>query len=162
PLTLVSAPAGSGKTTLLAEWARTTHMPVAWLSLETGDSDPPRFLAYLLTALRMVDERIGRETGRLLAAHSTPELEEVASSLVNDLACSLTTDTALVLDDYHVLESAAAYALLSNFFAHLPEHLHLVIGTRSDPPLPLARLRACGQVTEIRTEALRFATVEVK
>src|SRR5262249_5889940 len=104
----------------------------------------------------------GRETGRLLAAHSTPELEEVASSLVNDLACSLTTDTALVLDDYHVLESAAAYALLSNFFAHLPEHLHLVIGTRSDPPLPLARLRACGQVTEIRTEALRFATVEVK
>ena len=162
PLTLVSAPAGSGKTTLLAEWARTTQMPVAWLSLETADSDPARFLAYLLAALRTLDERIGREAEALLDTSSVPDLEGVLSSLVNDLAHLLAADAALVLDDYHVLESEAAQTSLLFLLEHLPERLHLVLGTRVDPPLPLARLRARGHLSEIRAGTLRFATTEVK
>ena len=162
PLTLVSAPAGSGKTTLLTEWARTTQIPVAWLSLEPADSDPVRFLAYVLTALSSLDERSVRETRSMLDADSVPDLKRVISSLVNGLTHYLTIDAALVLDDYHVLEGEAVHTLLLFLLEHLPEHLHLVIGTRVDPPLPLARLRTRGQVSEIRIDALRFVTSETK
>lgn len=162
PLTLVSAPAGSGKTTLLAEWARTTQMPVAWLSLEPADSDPVRFLAYVLTALRTLDERIGREARKLLSTNSTPDLEQCWSSLVNDLGSFLTTDAVLVLDDYQVLESEATHTFVLFLLEHLPQRLHLVVGTRVDPPLLLARLRARGQLSEIRADALRFVTIEVQ
>jgi ATP/maltotriose-dependent transcriptional regulator MalT len=162
PLTLVSAPAGSGKTTLLTEWARTTQMPVAWLSLETADSDPACFLAYLLAALHTLDERIGREARELLDTRSAPDLENALSSLVNDLAYYLAADAALVLDDYHVLEIEATHALLLFLLEHQPGRFHLVLGTRVDPPLPLARLRTRGQVSEIRAGALRFATVEMQ
>ncbi len=162
PLTLVSAPAGSGKTTLLAEWAGTTKMPVAWLSLETADSDPLRFLSYLFAALRTLDVRIGREAGTLLGTYAALDLESVLSSLVNDLTRYLTADAALVLDDYHLLESEVAYTPLRFLLEHLPEHLHLVLGTRVDPPFPLARLRARGQLSEIRSGTLRFATTEMK
>jgi LuxR family transcriptional regulator, maltose regulon positive regulatory protein len=162
PLTLVSAPVGSGKTTLLTEWARTTQMPVAWLSLEAADSDPARFLAYLLAALRTLDERIGREAEKQLDTPSALNLQAALSSLVNDLTHHLTTDAVLVLDDYHVLESEVAHTPLLFLLEHLPERLHLVLGTRVDPPFPLARLRARGQLSEIRTGTLRFATTEMK
>lgn len=162
PMTLVSAPAGSGKTTLLAEWARTTNMPAAWLSLETADGEPLRFLAYLLAAFRTLDERIGSQDGALLQASATADLETILAALINDLACYLETDAALVLDDYHTLEHEATQTLLVFLLEHLPEHLHLVIGTRVDPPLPLARLRARGQVSEMRARALRFAPAEVR
>jgi LuxR family transcriptional regulator, maltose regulon positive regulatory protein len=162
PLVLVAAPAGSGKTTLLAEWARSTTLPVAWLSLEPADSDPLRFLAYVLTALHILDERIGQDARRLLSTNSTPDLEECWSSLVNDLDSFLTTDAALVLDDYQVLESEAVDTCLLFLLEHLPPRLHLVLGTRVDPPLPLARLRAHGQVSEISAAALRFVTIEMQ
>lgn len=162
PLTLVSAPAGSGKTTLLAEWARTTSMPVAWLSLETADRDPAHFLAYLLPVLRSLDKRISPEAGALPETKATPDLVAALASLVNDLHCTLATDTALVLDDAHVLEGEAAQKTLLFLLEHLPERLHLVLGTRVDPPLPLARLRARGHVRELRAESLRFALSEVQ
>jgi len=162
PLTLVAAPAGSGKTTLLAEWARTTQMPVAWLSLESADSDPARFLAYLLAALRTLDTRISLEAGGVPEAHQIPDLEAALACLVNDLHRTLAADAALVLDDAHVLEGEAAQRLLLFLLEHLPEQLHLVLGTRVDPPLPLARLRARGQVRELRADTLRFAPTEVQ
>jgi LuxR family maltose regulon positive regulatory protein len=162
PLMLVSAPAGSGKTTLLAEWARTTSMSIAWLSLEPADSNPVRFLAYMLTALHTLDGQIGREARKLLSTNANPDLEACWSSLVNDLDSFLITDAALVLDDYQVLESETVDTSLLFLLEHLPPHLHLVVGTRVDPPLPLARLRAHGQLSEIRADALRFVTIEMQ
>lgn len=162
PLTLVAAPAGSGKTTLLTEWARATALPVAWLSLEAADSELARFLAYLLAALRTLDERIGQQAGELLDTGGAPDPEKILSSLVNDLASYLAGDVALVLDDYHALASEAVHTSLLFLLDHLPEHLHLILGTRVDPPLPLARLRARGQLSELRADTLRFVPVEVK
>lgn len=162
PLALVSAPAGFGKTTLLTEWARTTSMPVAWLSLEPVDSDPVRFLTYVYSALCSLDTRIGRETRKMLDTHATPDLERCFSELSNDLDTFLTTDAALVLDDYHVIESEPIQISLRFLLGHLPQRLHLVIGTRVDPPFPLARLRSRGQVNEVRADALRFVAIETQ
>ncbi|HEX6551799.1 MAG TPA: AAA family ATPase, partial [Ktedonobacteraceae bacterium] len=162
PFTLVSAPAGSGKTTLLTEWARTTSMPVAWLSLEPADNDPMRFLTYVCFALSSLDARIGRETRKMLDTPSALDLERCFSELSNDLDAFLTTDAALVLDDYHVIESEPLQVSLRFLLDHLPQRLHLVMGTRVDPSLPLARLRSRGQVSEIRADTLRFVAIETQ
>lgn len=161
-LTLVSAPAGSGKTTLLTEWARATRMPVVWLSLETADSEPTRFLAYVRASLQTLDERTGQQSGKPPELQASAAHEHVLSLLINDLTRYLATDVALVLDDYHFLQDEAAHSMLSFLLEHLPEHLHLVLGTRVDPPLPLARLRARGHLSEVRANTLRFAEAEVE
>lgn len=158
PLTLVSAPAGSGKTTLLAEWASTTTMPLAWFSLEAADNDPARFLSYLVTALSSLDERIDRSS----LSVRQHDHESVLTALLNDLAQLLQRDTALILDDYHLITSKAAQDALLFLLEHLPARLHLLIGTRVDPPLPLARLRARNQLSELRAPELRFASQEVE
>ncbi|HEU5374699.1 MAG TPA: AAA family ATPase [Ktedonobacteraceae bacterium] len=162
PFTLISAPAGSGKTTLLTEWARSTSMPVAWLSLEPADNDPVRFLIYVCFALSSLDARIGREIRKMLEGSSDLDLERCFSDLSNDLDAFLTTDAVLVLDDYHVLESETIQISLRFLLDHLPQRLHLVMGTRVDPPLPLARLRTRGQLNEIRADALRFVAIETQ
>ena len=162
PLTLVSAPAGSGKTTLLTEWARATSMPVAWLSLESADSEPARLLAYLFVALQTLDERIGQQAKLIPDLQSFSDYERVLSSLINDLTSYLPADAALVLDDYHVLEDEDVQKILSFLLEHAPDHLHLLLGTRVDPSLPLARLRAHGHLSEIHAETLRFALTEVE
>jgi LuxR family maltose regulon positive regulatory protein len=161
PLTLVSAPAGSGKTTLLAEWATTTDLPVAWLSLETADNDPARFLAYLLAALAGLDTCL--ETA--IQAHqftNTQNSEHVLTGVLNDLTRLLQQDAVMVLDDYHVLTTNSIHNLLRFLLDHLPPRLHLIIGTRVDPPLPLARLRSRNQVSEVRTAELRFLSGEIE
>lgn len=159
-LTLVSASAGSGKTTLLAEWAATTDLPVAWISLEMADNDPSRFLSYLMAALASLDKRIDQRRGRLIN-HVPTDLEATLTSLVNDLTNYLSQDSVVILDDYHLLTNEAVHTLLHFLLDHLPVHLHLIIGTRVDPPLPLARLRARSQLSEVRTEELRFISDEV-
>lgn len=158
-LTLVSAPAGSGKTTLLAEWSGTTALPVAWLSLETTENDPMRFLSYLLTALARLDQRIG---GTLRMEQYPQNYEQALTALLNDIDSMLHTDAALILDDYHLITSDAVHAALRFLLNHLPPRLHLIIGTRVDPPLPLARLRAYNQLSEIRTGELIFTAGEVE
>lgn len=160
-LILVSAPAGSGKTTLLAEWASAAPMPLAWLSLEPADNAPKRFLSYLIAALARLDARIGRGSLSLLHGARSRSLERELVSLVNDLATYLQEDSALILDDYHLITEDAVHEMLLFLLDHLPPCLHLVIGTRADPPLPLARLRARGQLSELRVEELRFASAEV-
>src|SRR5262249_52663469 len=160
-LALVAAPAGSGKTTLLAEWASAAPLPLAWLSLEPADSDPMRFLAYLIAALARLDGRIGRTALSLLHGARTRGLERELVSLVNDLSDYLREDSVLILDDYHLITEEAVHAALLFLLDHLPPRLRLVIGTRADPPLPLARLRARGQLGEIRVSELRFASAEV-
>ena len=160
-LTLISAPAGFGKTTLLSEWADQSGLPVAWLSLDAGDNDPARFLSYCVAALRMVHAEIGAAALALLSASQRSPIEAILTTLVNDIAAA-TQPFALVLDDYHVIENRVIDDALAFLLEHLPSPpgLHLVIATRSDPSLPLTRLRAGGQLTELRQDDLRFAPDE--
>ena len=158
PLTLVSAPAGFGKTTLLAQWLAESGMPAAWLSLEPGDNEPVRFLSYLIAALQTLDPHLGAVALALLQMPQPAAAETVLTLLTNDVASHGHDrgDFALVLDDYHVLDAKPIDQALTYLVEHLPPQMHLVIATREDPPLPLARLRARGHLTEVRAADLRF------
>ncbi len=161
-LSLISAPAGFGKTTLLSEWATSSPLRVAWLSLDKNDNDPAQFWAYVIAALQTLRAGVGEQALALL--HSSPEtapLEVVLNALLNTLA-PLTPDFVLVLDDYHLIEAAAIHESLAYFLEHLPPQMHLIIATRSDPPLPLARLRVRRQLNELRANELRFTKDEAR
>ncbi|MGD2207153.1 MAG: LuxR C-terminal-related transcriptional regulator [Anaerolineae bacterium] len=164
-LTLVSAPAGFGKTTLLSDWLRQTNRPVAWLSLDEGDNDQARFLAYLITALQRVDPQIGQMAQAMLQApRSASQPEPLLTTLINDIVATA-EPFILVLDDYHVVEASSIHEMFSFLLDHLPPSergMHLVIATRADPPWPLARLRARGQLTELHAADLRFSRDEAQ
>ncbi len=159
-LTLVSAPAGFGKTTLLAQWRASTRAPVAWLSLEPEDNEPTRFLTYFITALQTLDPHLGARALALLGLPQPEEPATVLTLLANDLIGWQGEDFALVLDDYHVITAAPIHRALTYLVEHLPPQMHLILATRSDPLLPLARLQARGQLTELRTTELRFGAAE--
>jgi LuxR family maltose regulon positive regulatory protein len=161
-LTLVSAPAGFGKTTVLAQWLAESGTPAAWLSLEPGDNEPVRFLSYLIATLQTLDPSNGVTALSLLRTPQPAPPETVLARLVNDLMKREAADFALVLDDYHVITAEAIHRLLISLVEHLPPQMHLIIATRADPPLPLARLRARGQLTEVRAADLRFTREETQ
>jgi LuxR family maltose regulon positive regulatory protein len=162
-LILVAAPAGFGKTTIVADWLRATERAAAWLSLDKGDSDPALFWRYVIAALQTVDDALGRSAQAALAtplqaAQALP-LAPLVVSLINDLA-QAAAPIALVLDDYHVIDSEPVHASLSYFVDHLPPRAHLIVATRADPPLDLPRRRSRNQVTELRVADLRFTGAE--
>jgi hypothetical protein len=136
PLTLISAPAGSGKTTLTGEWRETAmnQIPVAWLSLDSADNDPLRFLTYLTASIKSASPNLTHPTVDLLQASEPPALEVITSSLIESLD-AFAVELVLALDDYHVITNIAIHEILNNLLAHLPPALHLVILTRADPPL---------------------------
>src|SRR5579859_5077196 len=158
-LTLISAPAGFGKTTLLSEWTLGLGRPVAWLSLDEGDNDPTRFLTYLVAALQTIAPNLGKGVWGALQSPQPPPPDSILTTLLNDLA-TLPDQIVLVLDDYHLIEAQAVDQALTFLVEHLPPQMHLVIVTRSDPHLPLARLRARDHVTELRAADLRFTASE--
>jgi LuxR family maltose regulon positive regulatory protein len=158
-LILLSAPAGFGKTTLLGEWIADRGLRVAWLSLDGSDNDPARFMGYLIAALQTAAPGIGGAAPDLLRFPQSLPPESVLTLLINEL-CSLSEQVALVLDDYHVLDTPAIHNAVAFLLDQLPSSLHLVIATRADPPLPLARWRSRGQMAEIRTDDLRFTRQE--
>jgi LuxR family transcriptional regulator, maltose regulon positive regulatory protein len=157
-LTLVCAPAGFGKTTLLADWARRSQTPVAWLSLDAGDNDPIRFWRYVAGALDRVRAGIGQRITATLQGPPAPP-EAMVTVVVNELA-SREGGVALVFDDYHLIEAGPAHDALAALLERQPEQLRLVVATRVDPRLPLARLRARGQLAELRERDLRFTSEE--
>jgi LuxR family maltose regulon positive regulatory protein len=159
PLTLVAAPAGFGKTTLVSTWARRQPTPVAWLSLDEGDNDPVRFLGYLVAALQTADPSIGQAVQSALGATNAPPPSAVIAALINDLS-RLDADLLLVLDDLHLVDAAPIHDALATLVAHQPPQLHLMLVTREDPQLPLARLRARGELVELRGLDLRFTPAE--
>jgi len=154
-ITLVSAPAGFGKTTCVSQWVDTLDCPVTWLSLDPADDDPGRFFAYLVAALQKVDATLGREIEGVLRAGELPPIQVIGASLVNDIL-ALAGRFLLVLDDFQVIQDGFILQVLEQLVANLPPALHLVLLTREDPPLPLARLRANNQLTEIRAGDLHF------
>lgn len=158
-LTLISAPAGFGKTTLVSQWVAGCARPAAWLALDAGDNDPTRFLAYLIAAVQTLASTTGAGLLGVLQAQQPPPIESILTALLNDIT-TLPNPFVLVLDDYHVLDAKAVDDALTFLIAHLPPQMHLVIATREDPPLPVARLRAQGHLTELRAADLRFTPAE--
>jgi LuxR family transcriptional regulator, maltose regulon positive regulatory protein len=178
-LTLISAPAGFGKTTLVAEWIADCRLQiadyedpnlqstiynlqsprVAWLSLDEGDNDSARFLAYLVAALQTIAANIGVGVLSVLQAPQPPPIEAILTTLLNEIT-TIPDNFVLVLDDYHVLDAKPVDQALTFLLEHQPSQMHLVIATREDPQLPLARLRARGQLTELRAADLRFTLAE--
>jgi LuxR family maltose regulon positive regulatory protein len=158
-LTLISAPAGFGKTTLVSEWVASCGRPVAWLSLDDGDNDPARFISYLVKALQTIQAGIGEG---LLAALQSPQplqIETILTTLLNEIS-TIPENFLLVLDDYHSIDSQPVDQSLAFLIEHQPPQMHLLIATREDPDLPLARMRARGQCTELRAADLRFTPAE--
>ncbi len=158
-LTLISAPAGFGKTTLVSEWIPHSDYCVSWLSLDADDNDPVRFWTYVIAAVQMLRRNLGEEALALLAERPLPPIESILTSLLNDMA-AFPDRLGLVLDDYHVIEAPAIHTALTFLLDHLPPQMHLLITSRSDPPLPLARWRVRRQLTEIRAADLRFTPDE--
>jgi LuxR family maltose regulon positive regulatory protein len=156
---LVSTPAGFGKTTLLASWAKRTERPLTWLSLDPDDNDPGRFWRSILAAVDRVHPGIGKQALSLLNASAQPTPKAIVTALVNELAAG-SDELVLVLDDYHLIESHVIHDSLAFLLEHLSPGMHLVISSRSDPPIPLARVRARGQLAELRTADLRFTFEE--
>lgn len=168
-LTLVSASAGFGKTSILAQWLQewqeadpgpTPARKVAWFSVDEKDNDPTRFLNYLIAALQTAQPGLGAKSLALLQGLKAPLFEGVLAELVNELSRLPPTDLVVVLDDYHLVTAEAVHQALTFLLDYLPAYVHLVITCRADPPLPLGRLRARGQLAELRTADLRFTLDE--
>jgi len=159
-LTVVSAPAGFGKTTLLSEWVARCGHPIAWFSLDEGDNDPVRFWSHFIAALQTIVPNIGDDTLTAIQSPQTPTIESVLTSLLNEIS-ALSKDFIIVLDDYHAIDSNPIDAALAFLIEKQPPCMHLVIATREDPDLPLARLRVRDQLTELRIKDLRFTEFEV-
>jgi LuxR family maltose regulon positive regulatory protein len=160
-LTLVSAAAGFGKTTLLSTWIADSDLPVAWLSVDQADSDPTRFLTYLVAAVRTIAPNIGDAVlaDLLEKTSQPPSTESVLTALLNDIA-TIPDSFVLVIDDYHIIDAKPVDAAVTFLLAHMPAQMHLVIATREDPQLPLGRLRVGGQLSELRVADLRFTPSE--
>ncbi|MBN1122621.1 MAG: hypothetical protein JXJ17_16205 [Anaerolineae bacterium] len=159
-LSLVSAPAGYGKTTLIVEWLNTIDIPSAWLSLESGDNDPIRFVSYLAAALQQIDPTMGNAIDSLLQSGHPPPAEVLFNHLIHEIAAH-PTPFVLVLDDYHEIANPEIHQAVAFLLEHQPQQMHLVLLTREDPSFPLARLRSRDQVVDIRQDGLRFTVDEV-
>jgi LuxR family transcriptional regulator, maltose regulon positive regulatory protein len=158
-LTLISAPAGFGKSTLVSAWVTECGQPAAWLSLDAGDSDPVRFLTYLVAALQSIAPTLGAGVMDVLQAPQPPPIDASLTALLNEIT-ALPDSFVLVLDDYHVIDAKPVDTALTFLLEHLPPRMHLVIATREDPSLRLARLRARGHLSELRATDLRFTPAE--
>jgi len=156
-LILVSAPAGFGKTTVISEWLHQQSTKAAWVSIDANDNDAVRFLSYIVAACQTVLPQVG-ETAQSLLQAAQP-METVLTSLINDLAAA-SEPLWIVLDDYHLISLPPIHNALAYMLEHLPPDIHLIVVTRADPSLPLARLRACGELTELRASDLRFTMAE--
>ena len=158
-LTVISAPSGFGKTTLVSGWMQQGKVNGAWVSLDEGDNQPSRFWAYFIGSLQHLQPRLGVRALELLHSTDPPPIDQILTELINDLV-EVTGQIALVLDDYHVIDNEAIHSTLSLFIERMPSQLHLFITSRIDPPLRLTRLRARGELIEIRSSELQFTFQE--
>ena len=157
--TLISAPAGFGKTTLLSDWVDEIKIPAAWVSLDSSDNDPVRFLSYVSAALMSVDPTVGDDALAAIQSPQAVSIERILALVINDIA-EYESQVALILDDYQFIEAAEVHEALFNVVEQLPANLHLLISSRIDPPWPFARFRARGMMNEIRADELRFTEQE--
>jgi LuxR family maltose regulon positive regulatory protein len=158
-LTLISAPPGFGKTTLLSEWLHKKKSPAAWFSIDERDNDPISFLTYMIAALQSLDKNWGQPSLELIQSPQLPPFESMILTLVNSLT-PLSKNFVLVLDDYHLIESSSIHDMLGLLLDTQPEEMHIILATRSDPPLSLSRIRTQQQLVELRTRDLSFTSEE--
>lgn len=158
-LSLLSAPPGFGKTTLLSEWIHKKKFPAAWFSIDEKDNDPISFLTYVIAALQTLDKNWGQPALELIQSPQLPSFESTIFTLINSLIPT-PKNFALVLDDYHLIQSSSIHDILGLLLDALPPKMHLMLATRSDPPLPISRVRSQNQLTEIRTGDLSFTSEE--
>lgn len=158
-LTLISSPAGFGKTTLLSEFSSSCDRPVAWVSIDEDDNDSTRFIAYLIAALSRVIQGFGESVYPVLQTPKPERIEALLAVLINEIAAEF-SPFVLVLDDYQLITNPAIHEQLTYIIEHQPEQMHIMIATRADPPLPISRLRARDQLSEIREIDLRFTDAE--
>lgn len=158
-LTLIAAPAGFGKTTLLSEWMPQSPRCVTWLSLDEADNDPTRFWTYIIASLQQIRPDLGAGALALLQSPQAPPIPSILTALINDIV-AFPDAFCLVLDDYHLIEFQPIHEAVAFLVAHLPANMHLVLTTRVDPPLPLARLRSRHKLLELRANDLRFTADE--
>ena len=161
-LTLISAPAGSGKTTLLAEWlvgSIGSKQRVGWFSLGSTDNNPTVFWAYVIRAVQRIRSGVGEQALRMLFTPQSPPIQSILTTLINEISV-IEDPFTLILDDYHVITEPAIHEGIGFLVEHKPPQMHLIIASRTDPPLPLARLRASRALTEIRAADLRFTPQE--
>lgn len=158
-LTLISAPAGFGKTTLLSEWIFQSQLPVAWISIDKGDNDPVYFIKYVIEALQKIEPKVGETTLTLVQSPQQPPLEAIIINLIQEIE-NIPDDFVLILDDYHSINISKIHQLVEFLIDRMPLQMHLVIATRVDPGLPLARLRVRNQLNEFRVSDLCFTVDE--
>ncbi|MCB0213271.1 MAG: hypothetical protein KDJ52_28270 [Anaerolineae bacterium] len=160
-LVIVAAPAGFGKTTLVRAWAESCSLPVAWLSLDEQDNNPPQWLRYFIHALRQIHPTLGHAALELLTSPHHPQIATVLTLLINDLS-TFSGPLAIIFDDYHYLDNLAIHQAMDFLLAHLPDHVHLIITSRHQPPLALSRWRAQHRLLELTSADLRFTAGEVE
>jgi LuxR family maltose regulon positive regulatory protein len=163
PLTLISAPAGYGKTTLLAALANEIPQSIAWFSLDEEDNNPVSFWSHLISALQTRQPQKGETALQMLGLPQVPSIKPLIVDLINEIAGvePPVQPYVIILDDYHLIEESAIHKDLTFLIEHLPSQLRMVISTRADPPLPLARMRARGQLSEFRAQDIRFTEEEI-
>jgi LuxR family maltose regulon positive regulatory protein len=154
-LTLLSAPAGFGKTTLLVDWVHRHKIPATWFSVDKRDNDPQHFLTYVILGLQSLEAGTGEAALTMLQSPQPPPIEPILINLLNDVS-RISTDFVLVLDDYHLVDASPIHDMIAFLIENLPEPMHIIIATRSDPPLPLARVRSQNLLTELRAADLSF------
>jgi LuxR family transcriptional regulator, maltose regulon positive regulatory protein len=159
-LILISAPAGFGKTTIVSDWIAQNKFPAAWFSLDTGDNDPAEFLSYIISGIQSLHSAFGEGALKLLNSPNRPSVESIASLLINEIL-NINKNFLLVLDDFHLIRSNEVLKLVSFLLEHIPDNIHVVILTRSDPALSLSRLRSQLQLVELRSSDLSFSANEI-
>jgi LuxR family transcriptional regulator, maltose regulon positive regulatory protein len=159
-LILISAPAGFGKTTLISDWINQNQIPTAWFSLDKGDNDPVEFLSYIIAGVQSLCPAFGQSALKLLKSLSRTSNESIAGLLVNDML-NINKDTFIVLDDFHLIDSSEISQLVTYLLEHIPDNIHIVILTRSDPNLPLAKIRSQHQLLELRSQELSFSVNDI-
>jgi len=159
-LIVISAPAGFGKTTLLSDWIIQQKIPVAWFSLDKGDNDPVEFLNYIISGIQGINKEFGQSALGLLNSPNNPSGESIISLLINEIL-KINQNFLLVLDDFHLITNSDILGLVAYLLEHIPNNIHIAILTRSDPALPVARLRSQNQLVELRSSDLSFSVNEI-
>jgi LuxR family maltose regulon positive regulatory protein len=158
-LTLISAPAGFGKTTLVVDWIHRHNIPAAWFSVGRGDNDPLHFLAYVIMGLQSLEAGTGEAALKMLQSPQPPPIQPILVNLINDVSL-IPKDFVLILDDYHLVDAGSIHDMIAFLLENLPGQMHLILATRSDPPLPLARIRSQNLLSELRAADLSFTADE--
>lgn len=159
-LILISAPAGFGKTTVISDWIRESNITSAWYSIDKRDNDPKEFLCYIIAAVKNIDSDFGLSSQKLLNTPQKPNIESIAGLLINDIL-KIKNEFVLVLDDFHLINSMEVFEIVKFLLEHIPKQIHIIISTRSDPPLPIARLRSQNQLVELRSSDLSFSANDI-